>query len=44
MGHPSGKEWSYRKVKPENVPELIRRYEEGESDIKIYVDMPFKES
>lgn len=43
MKHPTKEKWPYRKVKPEHVPELIRRYEGGESARKICMDMPFKE-
>lgn len=43
MKHPTKEKWPYRKVKPEHVPELIRRYELGESARQICLDMPFKE-
>lgn len=43
MQHPIYETWPYKKVLPEHVPELIARYEGGESARKISLDMPFAE-
>jgi len=43
MQHPIYETWPYRKVLPQHVPELIARYEAGESARKISLDMPFSE-
>lgn len=43
MQHPKFEKWPYKKVKPEHVPALIERYQNGESARKICLDMPFAE-
>ena len=43
MVHPKSEVWPYNKVKPEHVPILIERYQNGESARKICLDLPFAE-
>src|SRR3990167_299778 len=43
MQHPKYETWPYKKVKPDHVPDLILRYQGGESVRQICLDMPFAE-
>lgn len=43
MKHPTSSTWPYRKVKPEHVPILIEKYNQGQSARKICETLPFSE-